>query len=906
MSLARRMTLSMSLLVITTAVVIAVLGYYSLYATIVPASLHELELQNERLAAVIETEVRATRADILVAAQVPAVAGVFRARAAGGKDPSDGTPERLWRERLGAVLLGYLNVKPGYLQFRLLDGGPDGRELVRVERPKYGGPIRVVPDDELQAKGGRPYFGATMGLPNGEVAISDFELNVEHGKLQEPHTPVLRMSTPFYLDPSGPPIGMLIVNIGMDRALDRLRATNSPDNANYFVNATGGILIHPERTAEFAFDLGDPTTLKDLEPDLAKLMDPSGSRKGIVLTSDGTRKGAAVTPAPLLSGPLIYIIKTRRYEAMLAPMVALAAPIIAGGAIATIFAIAIVVLFGLRVSKPLREITAAIDRFVDSGEAMPPIVAGGEVGDLARAFEEMIQDIRRKNLALTEEIHLRRQGESELTRRGEAVARAEDRFRRVVESAPSGIIAIDKAGCIVFANPKIEQMFGYTQDMLLGKPIEILVPARYREHHPGMRAHYAANPETRAMGEGRDLYGVRRDGSEFPVEIGLNPMETVDGPQVLGIVLDISERKRAEDKFRLAVESCPSGMVMVDARGKILMVNAETEKLFGYPRAELIGQSIEILVPERFRGNHPGFRDSYAQSPEPRSMGTGRDLHGKRKDGTEFPVEIGLNPIETREGLQVLGVIVDITERKKAEEAIAQYTEDLKRSNEELEQFAYVASHDLQEPLRMVASYTALLSERYKGQLDEKADKYIYYAVDGAKRMKLLIDDLLTYSRVDRQGKPFEAVDADSVVASVIHSLKNHLAEVNGRITADPLPVVFADEVQLVQTFQNLISNGLKFHGESPPAIHVSATIDDTMAQFSVRDNGIGIEEKYAARIFQMFQRLHSRSAYSGNGIGLAVVKKIIERHGGRIWFESKLHEGTTFYFTLPLAKEEK
>jgi len=471
--------------------------------------------------------------------------------------------------------------------------------------------------------------------------------------------------------------------------------------------------------------------------------------------------------------------------------------------------------------------------------------------------------------------------------------RAEARFRAAVESAPNGMVMIDRGGKIILVNREIERLFGYDRAELLGQSIERLVPTRLRDGHPAFRTAFFDHPQTRTMGAGRELFGRRKDGVEFPVEIGLNPIETEEGLFVLASVVDISARKRAEARFRAAVESAPNGMVMIDRAGKIILVNREIERLFGYTREELLGQAIERLVPHRLRERHPGLRTTFFEHPQARAMGAGRDLFGVRKDGVEFAVEIGLNPIETDEGLFVLASVVDISARKRAEE-------ELRRSNAELERFAYVASHDLQEPLRMVGNYVQLLGKRYKGKLDADADEFIGFALDGAVRMQRLIEDLLAYSRVSSRGAELTPTDAGEVLERALANLKLAIEDANAVVTRDRLPVVPADQSQLEHVFLNLIGNALKFRGSERPKVRVTAAQRDGDWLFSVRDNGIGIEAQYFDRIFVIFQRLHGRDEYPGTGIGLAITKRIIERHGGQVWVESQPGKGSTFFFTLP------
>jgi PAS domain S-box-containing protein len=481
-----------------------------------------------------------------------------------------------------------------------------------------------------------------------------------------------------------------------------------------------------------------------------------------------------------------------------------------------------------------------------------------------------------------------------------ALRESRQRMASILESAMDAIIAIDENMQVLLFNAAAEKMFRCPAAEVIGQSVERLIPARFRPQHTGhVRKFGEPGATNRAMGTLGAIWGVRADGEEFPIEASISQVDSGDKRLFTVILRDISERQRAEELFRRAVESAPCGILMAGDQGKIVLVNTEAEKLFGYKREELLGQPIETLMPARFRAQHHDQAAGYQKSPSKRAMGDRHGLLGQRKDGSEFPLEIGLNPVETAAGKQVLVTVVDVTARRRAEEEKEEYTRELQRSNAELEQFAYVASHDLQEPLRMVASYTEILGERYRGKLDANADKYIGYAVDGAQRMQRVIRDLLAYARVSSQAKPLQPTDSAAVLASVIRVMHSAIDSSKTEIICGQLPTIMADELQLSQVFQNLITNAIKFHADRAPRIEISAALTGATWEFSVKDNGIGMDMEHSGRIFQMFQRLHSREEYEGTGIGLAIAKRIVERHGGRIWCDSVLGEGTTFHFTM-------
>jgi PAS domain S-box-containing protein len=394
-------------------------------------------------------------------------------------------------------------------------------------------------------------------------------------------------------------------------------------------------------------------------------------------------------------------------------------------------------------------------------------------------------------------------------------------------------------------------------------------------------------------------------------------------------------RKSEELQAHLAaiVESSHDAVVSKDLHSIVQSWNKGAERIFGYTAEEMIGRSIEVIIPEDLRHEEGQFLDRIRRGEHIDHYETIR----ARKDGTRIPISLSLSPIKNKAG-EIIGaakIARDISDRKRAEEEIkwlnqqleqrvwdrtreleeantqlVRRTQELVGVNAELERFAYVASHDLQEPLRMVSSYSQLLAKRYKGKLDADADEFIKFAVTGAERMRQLIKDLLTYSRVANPQGRQQDVDSNEVLDRALMNLKTAIDETGGVVTHGPLPTVFVDPVQLGQLFQNLIGNALKFNAGEPPQAHVSAVLIsgesqgiDPYWQFAVTDNGIGIEAQYSERIFVAFQRLHTMAEYPGTGIGLAICKKIVEAHRGRIWLESTPGKGTTFYFTIPTTQ---
>ena len=480
--------------------------------------------------------------------------------------------------------------------------------------------------------------------------------------------------------------------------------------------------------------------------------------------------------------------------------------------------------------------------------------------------------------------------------------KAESRFRALLESAPDAMVIVNAEGVIELANLQTEKIFGYSRMELIGESVDMLVPQPSRATHGIYRRGYFVSPKRREMGSGLDLMALRKDGSQFPVEISLSPLEGENGTSVTAAIRDVTDRKKAENRFRALLESAPDAMVIVNSEGLIELANKQTEKLFGYSRMELVSQSVDVLVPEIREAVVSRDSPQFLLVPKRRLLLASLEVQAVRKDGTEFPVEITLSPLEGPDGASVTAAIRDVSERKVAADELAAKVKELRHSNQQLEQFAHIASHDLQEPLRMVTSYTQLLAKRYKGRLDSDADEFIAYAVDGTQRMKRLIEDLLLYSRAGKGLPPMREFSSADAVQTALNNLRASMEECHAQITCDPLPSIVAAEGSVVQIFQNLIGNAIKYRGDRIPSIHISTSVGDGEWIFSVADNGIGIEEKYFDRIFQIFQRLHGQEEYEGTGIGLAICQRILQQQGGRIWVESQPGHGSTFHFALPVS----
>lgn len=477
---------------------------------------------------------------------------------------------------------------------------------------------------------------------------------------------------------------------------------------------------------------------------------------------------------------------------------------------------------------------------------------------------------------------------------------------QIVESAMDAVIVISRTGLITHWNPEAERLFGWSSEESKGRDMaDLIFPERLRAQHREGLNRYLKSGDSRMLNSRIELSAVRRSGEEFPIELTVVSVDGQNEIRFAAFLRDITQRRRLDERIHSVVESAPNGFLMIDSAGTITLVNRATEALFGYPRSELIGKPVEMLLPERYRSEHPSSRNQFFRDAQERPMGAGRDLFGQRHDGAEIAVEIGLNPIRTEEGLFVLASIVDMTDRKRIQDELNKVNAELKARSDEMEQFVYTISHDLKSPLVTMQGFIGILSEDIAANRQDDLQDSLTRIQRAGHHMNRLLDDLLQLSRVGTVRNDPEWVDVSTMMQEIREDLSKRLEESNAQMfIADTLPSVFADRLRLRQLFENLLSNAIKYGTTAEePEIRVAGEMEGQSVRYTVTDNGPGIPEADQARVFAVFHRLES--AQDGTGLGLAVVRRIARLHGGDVTLNSRPGTGTTFIVTLPATESE-
>ncbi|MDC0358190.1 ATP-binding protein [Oligoflexia bacterium] len=746
---------------------LSMISYQVFFSSLLQKEVELLGTTGIESAARFRNELEHLRKDVLYLSGTPPIRGIMNAISNEGYDVQGKSSLGLWRERLAVLFTQMMRVNPSYLQVRFIEAQHSNKELVRVDRTGDD-TFRIVPSEELQDKSNENYFIETAKRSIGEVYVSNFNLNRERGVIEVPHKPVFRVATPIFSE-QGKLFGMIVINESAVSFLDQFKNSN-PNRQSYLIDYLGRYLVHADPRKSFQFEYETTAGAQKENPVLfERIQAISRSDKPHQLVSFVGSNAEGKEQAFNLS------------------------------------------LVSLDEQDPFRFIT-----LVNSSSTQPII--------------ERLDQLRNKIFLI---------------------------------------------GFIILV---ISVLWSFKVSVAITKPIQSLKASIV------------------SFGRDKTLYDLP---TEVRGEIG--SLARAFKNMAYQVEHEIAERRSAEFLFRSVIDLSPSGLLMVDSQGKIVLVNSQIQSLFGYTMEELLNQPLETLLPKAIRDKHKENVRSFVTKGAARAMGEGRDLEGCRKDGSYLPVEVGLAPVEIRGERCVLAAVNDITYRKEAEEQLQEINDELQRSNEDLESFAYVASHDLKAPLQAIQKLIRMIAEDSETVLSEGGKKKFELLKNRSERMKRLLESLLEYSRAGREKHLAEIIHTSQFareLVELIHPPETFVIEID-----EALPTITAYKAPLQKVFMNLISNAIKHHDREKGVIRLSVAkvnCDNDMVEFTIVDDGPGIPEKYQEQIFEMFQTLKPRDQVEGSGMGLAIVKKTVESLGGSIRVESTEGRGTTFRFTLP------
>lgn len=852
-------------------------------------SSHEIatELAAERLAGearLAATKVRAVygamRNDAAVVSQTPPVRGLLRATLNGGVDPTEGATAETWREQLNRIFTSFLQAHPQYTKIRYIGLAANGRELVRVNK-HADGRIEAVAPENMQEQAEEPFFREALKLPRDRIYFSDVTYNREHGKVDAALTPAIRVVLPVFRPDSDERFGMIVINANYHTLL--VEALKDIEiNGEIYVSDSFGNYIHRAKNgviSRLQVHRNYTSTPPDFISRFASRLQTNGR------FSDADRIGymARLAIDPQQPGDYFGVFLLTPYPELLDGVHGLIDRSLVVGLLIVVAAAAAAALIAERLMRPITQMTGAIRAYTGGNAYLLdlPVNLRDEIGEMSRAFQSLLT---RLDLASAHRTKLSTQLEA------------------FIANSVDGFVVINEQGIVEQANPALLNLFGYERDELIGQSVGILMPEGMSQMHDGyMRAYRELGIKT-FIGTIRTEDARRKDGTIFPISLSVSEIILADKRIFSAIIRDVSSVREATKlsvQLEAFIANAVDGFIVINERGIIEQVNPALLDLFGYEPPELIGQNVAILMPDAARVNHDSYLQNYRQTGQKTYIGTIRDEQARRKDGSVFPIALSISEVQLSDRRIFSAVIRDMTAIHEAQRKIRSYTAELERSNHELDQFAYSASHDLKAPLRVIDNASRWLEEDLAEKLSDEDRENMTLLRNRVKRMERLLDDLLAYSRIGRavDERYKESVNAAKLVEDILILLAPPAA-MDVKIS-ETFSKIVVTRMPLQQVLQNLINNAIKHHDQPSGTIELDVVENGDWLQFTVRDDGPGIPAEFQDKIFDMFHTLKPRDQVEGSGMGLALVKKTVEFFGGSVRVASQ-GRGSAFIFTWP------
>ena len=893
-----------SAIVIASSLLLGVIFFYQAKQLLVENELQDLKEDVHLYNSKFLSQLQSLEENVILLSKTPPVQGIIRAGENNGIDPADNSTSKEWKKRLTHIFDDFLHSKPSYVSLRFIGVDEEGKEIVRVDKVRKS--INITHEKNLQSKGQRSYFKETINLNKGQVYLSTFSLNREHGKVSLPHTPVLRAATPVY-DEKANVFGIIIVNLDATQLFSESLSTR----ANlYLTDHNGYFLFHPNRKKTFGFDLGQEWKVQDEFPETQIFFNPEDPILEKTVYSFDSLKPRATHFTRLEYDPIdpdhfLGVAMSENYDVLLAGAIKTLYKFVLLLVVVVLIALVLVNLITGYLTEPLTRLLKATDDLASGVENVDfPIEASGEVGFLAQSLKEMDRTVKERTNALAE---------------------SEQQNRNITDNVVDGLITISETGIIKTFNPAAERLFLYNKTEVLGENVSCLMPDPDHSAHDDYLKNYLRTGHAKIIGIGREVTGLRKDGTTFAMELAVSSVGTADREgnytqTFIGLCRNIEDRKVAELKIsRLGkvFDSSLSEIFSFDAKTlKFIEVNRAAQINLGYSMEELRQMTPLDLKPEFLQED---FDRLIKPLLSRETTGTAFQTVHKRKDGSVYPAQVSLEFVAEGSGGIFFAITQDVTEEKEAERKLLEAKEEAQKANQAKSEFLSKMSHELRTPLNAILGFAQLeimKGERNDNGGDDKRLGNIQQIQTSGEHLLALINEVLDLSRIESGTMSFslEPINVNSLLDEIYSQCKS-LGEqyavsliYNQQNDLDPV-YINSDRTRLKQVLLNLLSNGIKYNKSGGVTQLVLQKFPENTVRISIKDQGQGIAEDQVSRLFTPFDRLDAeQTEIEGTGIGLAIAKQLTEAMGGKVGVESKVNVGSEFYIefsTIPAPVQE-